>query len=243
MCGIAGIVALNGQRADPRRVECMVATLDHRGPDDRGVWVSGPVALGAARLSIIDVAGGHQPISIDGGAVTVVQNGEIYNYVELRDELERSGRGMTTACDTEVIAHLYARHGLDAFSRMRGMFAIAIWDAKQDQLVLARDRAGKKPLYYLVKDGELIFGSETKAVLAALAQAPDVHTAALLSFLTFGYVAGPEAIFAGMRRLTPGASRARAPVRCASIGTGRGHPRRPSTRCPKTKRWNGCARS
>ncbi|PYR12802.1 MAG: asparagine synthetase B, partial [Acidobacteria bacterium] len=127
----------------------MIATLRHRGPDDRGTFVDPPAALAAARLSIIDVAGGHQPISIDGGAITVVQNGEIYNYVELRDELRRAGRRFTTACDTEVIAHLYAAEGIDGFSRMRGMFAIAIWDAPRRRLVLARDRAGKKPLYYL----------------------------------------------------------------------------------------------
>ena len=125
----------------------MVETLRHRGPDDFGHFVNGVAALGAARLSIIDVAGGHQPISIDNGAITVAQNGEIYNYVELRDELARSGRRCTTACDTEVIAHLYAREGVQAFSRMRGMFAVAIWDAPRQRLVLARDRVGKKPLY------------------------------------------------------------------------------------------------
>jgi asparagine synthase (glutamine-hydrolysing) len=182
----------------------MVATLHHRGPDDRGEWIGGPASLGAARLSIIDVAGGHQPMSIDGGAITVVQNGEIYNYVELRQELERTGRQMRTACDTEVIAHLYARHGLEAFSRMRGMFAIAIWDATREELVLARDRAGKKPLYYAFWNGELLFGSETKALLAAIGQAPDVDPSALLGFLTFGYIAGAETIFSGMRRVAPG---------------------------------------
>src|ERR1700682_2661424 len=108
MCCIAEFFSLPGTKPDRHRLDRMIATLRHRGPDDRGMFVSGPAALGAARLSIIDVAGGHQPISIDGGAVTVVQNGEIYNYVELRDELQRSGRRFTTSCDTEVIAHLYA---------------------------------------------------------------------------------------------------------------------------------------
>src|SRR5436190_11308678 len=108
MCGIAGFISLSGSSPDPERLARMVATLRHRGPDDRGAFVQGPVALGAARLSIIDVAGGHQPISIDGGSITVVQNGEIYNYLELREELQRSGRRLLTACDTEVIAHLYA---------------------------------------------------------------------------------------------------------------------------------------
>src|SRR5215472_736267 len=137
MCGIAGFVSLTGRAPDRDRLARMVATLRHRGPDDSGAWTGGPAAIGAARLSIIDVAGGHQPISIDGGRLTVAQNGEIYNYVELRDELQRAGRTLGTVCDTEVIAHLYARHGIDAFRRMRGMFAVALWDAEREQLVLA----------------------------------------------------------------------------------------------------------
>src|SRR5712691_13149841 len=135
MCGIAGIVSLNGGSPAPSRLAAMIATLDHRGPDDRGTFAAGPAALGAARLSIIDVAGGHQPISIDGGAVTVAQNGEIYNYIELRAELERGGRRFATACDTEVIAHLYATEGIDGFRKMRGMFAVDIWDAPRQRLV------------------------------------------------------------------------------------------------------------
>src|SRR5947208_15873718 len=182
MCGIAGFLSLNAEPPDPARLARMVATLRHRGPDDHGEFVGGPAALGAARLSIIDVAGGHQPISIDGGAITVVQNGEIYNYVELRDELLRAGRTLSTACDTEVIAHLYAMEGVRAFEKMRGMFAIAIWDAPRQRLVLARDRVGKKPLYYLIKNGELVFGSETKAILTALQDLPSVNPEALLSF-------------------------------------------------------------
>jgi asparagine synthase (glutamine-hydrolysing) len=206
MCGIAGFLSLNAERPDPARLARMVAALRHRGPDDHGEVVDGPAALGAARLSIIDVAGGHQPISIDGGAITVAQNGEIYNYVELRDDLERAGRRFTTTCDTEVIAHLYAVEGVAAFEKMRGMFAVAIWDARQRRLVLARDRAGKKPLYYLRRNGELLFGSETKAILSALDDVPAVSADALLDFFTFGYVAGDRAVFEGMRRLTPGAT-------------------------------------
>jgi len=204
MCGIAGFVSLTGRPADPQRLARMVETLDHRGPDDRGYFTEGPAAIGAARLSIIDVAGGHQPISIDGGGITVAQNGEIYNYVELRDQLAQSGRRATTACDTEVIAHLYATEGIAGFKRMRGMFAIAIWDAPRQRLVLARDRVGKKPLYFIEHHGEWIFGSEAKAILAVLDAAPPVNPAALLSFFTFGYVAGSGAIFQGMQRLEPG---------------------------------------
>jgi asparagine synthase (glutamine-hydrolysing) len=204
MCGIAGFISLNGSRPDPERLDRMVATLRHRGPDDRGAFCDAAVALGAARLSIIDVAGGHQPISVNEGAITVVQNGEIYNYVELRDELRRCGRQFATACDTEVIAHLYATEGVAGFQKMRGMFAVAIWDAARQQLVLARDRVGKKPLYYLQKNGELLFGSETKAILAALPDVPGVNAGALLSFFTFGYVSGSQAAFDGMQRLEPG---------------------------------------
>src|SRR3989442_2535974 len=204
MCGIAGFVSLTGRPPDVGRLERMIATLRHRGPDDRGTFTDAVTALGAARLSIIDVAGGHQPLSIDGGAVTVVQNGEIYNYVELRAELERSGRRFATACDTEVIAHLYATEGIDGFRKMRGMFAVAIWDAPRRRLVLARDRAGKKPLYYLQKSGELLFASETKAILSGLSDTPPVSAEALVNFFTFGYVAGDAAAFEGMRRLRAG---------------------------------------
>jgi len=205
MCGIAGFISLNGRPADRARAAAMIATLRHRGPDDTGIAVDGPAALAAARLSIIDVAGGHQPIAVDGG-ITVAQNGEIYNYVELRAELERAGRVFRTSSDTEVIAQLYAEHGAGAFERMRGMFAVAIWDAPNQRLVLARDRVGKKPLYFARRDGEVLFGSETKAVLAALDQVPPVNAAALLSFFSFGYVAGDHSAFEGIERLPPGAT-------------------------------------
>ncbi|HJZ72594.1 MAG TPA: asparagine synthase (glutamine-hydrolyzing) [Vicinamibacterales bacterium] len=204
MCGIAGFVALSGRSASAERLGAMIDTLRHRGPDDRGLFIDGAAAIGAARLSIIDVAGGHQPISIDGGAVTVAQNGEIYNYVELRAELAGKGRRFATACDTEVIAHLYATEGIAGFARMRGMFAIAVWDAPRQRLILARDRAGKKPLYYFTAGTELLFGSEAKAILAALDRTPDVSAAALVEFLTFGYVAGEGAAFERMRRVKPG---------------------------------------
>ena len=187
----------------------MIATLRHRGPDDTGVWADGPAALAAARLSIIDIAGGHQPVSVDGGRITVVQNGEIYNYIELRRELERRGRSFATASDTEVIAALYAEDGESAFERMRGMFAIAIWDASRGRLVLARDRVGKKPLYYAQAADRFLFASEPKAILAALPRTPDVSPPALLEFLTFGYVAGGGAIFDGMLRLPPATSSAK----------------------------------
>ena len=203
MCGIAGIVSANGA-ASGSVAAAMIATLRHRGPDDVGIWSGGPAALGAARLSVIDVAGGHQPIAVDAGRIVVVQNGEIYNYVELRRDLERHGRSFATASDTEVIAAMYAEHGEAAFERMRGMFAIAIWDGPRRRLVLARDRVGKKPLYYMRTADAFLFASEPKAILAALGRAPDVAPAPLVEFLTFGYVAGDAAIFEGMNRLQPG---------------------------------------
>jgi asparagine synthase (glutamine-hydrolysing) len=203
MCGIAGSLSLTGAAASAEVLSGMVHALHHRGPDDRGMFSDGPVGLGAARLSIIDVAGGHQPIGIDGN-VTVVQNGEIYNYVELMRELKTRGCRFHTACDTEVIAHLYATEGASGFRRMRGMFVAAVWDGRARQLVLVRDRVGKKPIYYLVHRGTLYFASETKAILSAIGAAPPVHPQALLDFFSFGYVAGEQSIFTGMRRLPPG---------------------------------------
>src|SRR5215470_12158596 len=166
MCGIAGFVSLAGAQPDPTRLSSMVGTLRHRGPDDSGTTIAGAAAIGATRLSVIDVAGGHQPMTVDG--ITVAQNGEIYNYLELRDALARAGRVFRTESDTEVIAHLFATDGVRAFDRLCGMFAIAIWDAPRRRLILARDRAGKKPLYWLSQNGALLFGSEAKAILAAL---------------------------------------------------------------------------
>jgi len=204
MCGIAGYLRFDGEPAAPERAARMIATLYHRGPDDSGIYVNGPAALGAARLSIIDVAGGHQPLSVDDGAITVAQNGEIYNYVELQRELASKGAQLATSCDTEVIGHLYARDAERAFARLRGMFAISIWDRRARQLILARDRVGKKPLYYFSRQHEMLFGSEAKAILAAIDHVPDVYGPALLNFLTFGYVSGDESIFTGMSRLEPG---------------------------------------
>ena len=141
MCGIAGYLRFDDQPAQSDRAERMIATLRHRGPDDTGVFVDGPVALAAARLSIIDVAGGHQPLSIDDRGITVAQNGEIYNYVELQRELAAQGARLRTSCDTEVIGHLYAREQERAFTRLRGMFAIAIWD-RRESAADARTRPG-----------------------------------------------------------------------------------------------------
>jgi asparagine synthase (glutamine-hydrolysing) len=162
MCGICGIASSHGP-ADLDRIAAMSATLVHRGPDSFGEYVDGPVAiaarLAARRLSIIDLETGDQPIANEDGTIHVVQNGELYNYRELRRELERAGHRFRTSGDTEVLLHLYEEHGDTFAARLRGMFAVAIWDARRRRLVLARDRFGIKPLYYRDVGGELSFAS------------------------------------------------------------------------------------
>src|SRR5947208_15216095 len=149
MCGICGLVSLDGTvPVDPAALAHMSEALVHRGPDSAGQYVDGPVALAARRLSIIDLAGGDQPIASEDGSCIVVQNGEIYNYPELRRELERDGHTFRTNCDTEVHLHLYEQHGPEYARRLRGMFAVALWDAGRRRLVLARDRYALKPLYH-----------------------------------------------------------------------------------------------
>ena len=162
MCGICGIVSAAG--ADRRRLEQMSATLVHRGPDSNGVHVDGPVGLAARRLSIIDLETGDQPIANEDGTVVVVQNGEIYNYRALREELERAGHRFHTHGDTEVLVHAYEEWGEHFAERLRGMFAVAIWDAPRRRLVLARDRFGIKPLLYREDGDELLFASELRAM-------------------------------------------------------------------------------
>jgi asparagine synthase (glutamine-hydrolysing) len=202
MCGIAGLIAPSLPRPHIRpTVQRMTDTLIHRGPDDEGFFVAGPVGLGMRRLSIIDVAGGRQPISNEDGGVQVVFNGEIYNYPELRHDLTRRGHRFRTSSDTEVIAHLYEEKGVDAFADLRGMFGIALWDQRARRLVLARDRMGKKPLFYARRGDELLFGSEIKAILAAnpgLAE-PDVES--LAPYFQYGFVPEPRTMFRHIRKL------------------------------------------
>src|SRR5712691_1807038 len=198
MCGICGIATAGGP-ADLDRVAAMSATLVHRGPDSFGEYVDGPVALAARRLSIIDLETGDQPIGNEDGTIHVVQNGEIYNYRELRRELEQAGHRFRTHGDTEVLLHLYEQHG-DAFAkRLRGMFALALWDRRRGRLVLARDRFGIKPLYYRHVDGELAFASELRALPRG-----DVDLDALEAFLAFNSIPAPLTIFRDVRKLPPG---------------------------------------
>ena len=179
-------------------------TLRHRGPDDEGIFVGPGIGLGHRRLSIIDVAGGHQPLSNEDGTIWVLLNGEIYNYSELRSVLIGKGHRFSTNSDTEAIVHLYEEHGDQCFTRLRGMFSIAIWDSRQRRLLLARDRVGKKPLFYSYSNGRILFGSELKAVLAASGMPRDIDTQALCDYFSLGYVPSPKTIHKTVRKVLPG---------------------------------------
>jgi asparagine synthase (glutamine-hydrolysing) len=198
MCGICGIASTRGA-VDPNRLAAMSATLVQRGPDSDGVYVNGEIGLAARRLAIIDLVSSDQPITNEGAEVTVVQNGEIYNFQELRQELQRAGHRFVTNGDTEVLIHLYTQHGDGFVDRLRGMFALALWDGKRRRLVLARDRYGIKPLYYREADGELAFASELRALPRG-----EIDLGALDAFLAFNSVPGPLTIFREVRKLQPG---------------------------------------
>jgi asparagine synthase (glutamine-hydrolysing) len=199
MCGICGLVALDGSAVDATPLAAMNETLRHRGPDSEGSLVDGPVALAARRLSIIDLEGGDQPIGNEEGSVQVVQNGEIYNYRELRASLERRGHSFSTRSDTEVLVHLYEERGATFVTELRGMFAIALWDSKQRRLILARDRFGIKPLYYRVEGRVLSFASELKALPRG-----EVDLDALEAFLAFNSIPAPLSIWRGTSKLPAG---------------------------------------
>jgi len=200
MCGICGIAAAAGA-VDPERIARMSATLLHRGPDSEGTHIDGGIGLAARRLAIIDLTGGDQPIANEDGTVVVVQNGEIYNHVELRTELERAGHHFTTRCDTEVLVHGYEQWGARLWERLRGMFAVAVHDARSRSVVLARDPFGIKPLYYRDVGGELAFASELDALPRG-----DIDLDALEAFLTFNVIPAPLSIYREIRKLPAGHS-------------------------------------
>jgi asparagine synthase (glutamine-hydrolysing) len=205
MCGICGVAAAGpGAVADLEAVRRMNARLLHRGPDSDGLFHDGGVALAMRRLSIIDLEHGDQPISGEDGAVTVVQNGEIYNYRELRRELEGRGHRFRTDSDTEVLVHLYEEHGDSFVERLRGMFAIALWDGRQRRLLLARDRFGIKPLYYRFAAGTLSFASELKAMLEQPGFSREIDPRAVAAYLAFNSIPAPLTIFAEARKLPAG---------------------------------------
>src|SRR5260370_10391250 len=205
MCGIAGIVGSDGDYVvDAAEIHRMYQTIAHRGPDDEGVHVAGRVGLGMRRLSIIDLPTGRQPIHNEDRSVWVVFNGEIYNFPELRAQLEARGHRFYTNSDTEVIVHLYEDHGSDCGHYLRGMFALAWWDNARQRLLLARDRFGKKPLHYAVHGGRLLFGSEIKALLAVEPALAETDPEGLVNFFHFGYIPDPLTAFRQIHKLPPG---------------------------------------
>lgn len=207
MCGIAGIVDLAGRgRVQLSRLVPMARAIRHRGPDDESFHISpdGNLGLAFRRLAIIDLDGGRQPMANEDGSVHLVFNGEIYNYRDLRRELMAAGHRFATASDSEVIVHGYEQWGEGVFARLAGMFAIAIWDGPRRELILARDRLGKKPLHFAEIDGQCCFGSEIKSILAALPGVPDVDPRALHHYFVFQYIPAPLGVFVGFRKLLPG---------------------------------------
>ena len=204
MCGIAGIATVDGLSDQDRHlVGCMLESLAHRGPDDQHLQADALTSIGARRLSIIDLETGRQPVSNEDGSVWATQNGEIYNYVELRAELEARGHRLTTQGDTEVIVHLYEDYGERFVEHLRGMFAIAVWDSARRRLVLARDRVGKKPLYWRLADGRLSYGSELKAIMLDPSLERSVDRRALEMFFAYQYVPSPHTILEGVQKLPP----------------------------------------
>lgn len=205
MCGICGKLNFNGELpVDPGTIRAMSKAIAHRGPDDEGQYISGPVGLGFRRLSIIDLKTGHQPISNEDETIWLEFNGEIYNYQELRKELIAKGHTFRTQTDTEVIVHLYEDLGEQAVERLRGMFAIALWDSRRKTLLLARDRLGIKPLYYGLTPGSIVFASEIKAILADPSSDRELDPTIVDRFLSFYYTPGEKTPFKHIHKLAPG---------------------------------------
>ena len=205
MCGICGVYNVHsGQPVSRELVEQMTGQISHRGPDDRGVYLEDNVGLGIARLSIIDLSGGHQPMSNETGDIWVVFNGEIWNYKVLRKELIDRGHHFRTNSDTETIIHAYEEYGVDCVAHLHGMFGFAIWDSSRRRLFLARDRVGKKPLYYTCVDGNMLFASEIKSLLCHPQVKRQVDVQALADLLSVRYVPGPATLFANIYKVLPG---------------------------------------
>ena len=207
MCGINGIAfsSRSGQLVSRPVLEAMRDVITHRGPDEDGIFIDGNVGLGHRRLSIVDVASGHQPMTNEDASLHITYNGEIYNHADYRESLEAKGHVYQTHCDTETILHLYEEHGASCVDYLRGMFAFAIWDQRKQELFIARDRLGVKPLYYLHRDdGSLFFGSEIKTLLEAGALRPEINYAVLSDYLANHASSGEETLFRGVKRLLPG---------------------------------------
>jgi asparagine synthase (glutamine-hydrolysing) len=205
MCGICGVAGrvTDGAPIGSAQLHAMTDVIAHRGPDEDGHHIAPGIAMGMRRLSVIDLASSHQPLSNESGDVWTVFNGEIYNFPELRIELQSQGHRLATSGDTETIVHLYEEHGLDFPKHLRGMFGIAVWDAARRRLVLTRDRMGVKPLYYALTEDGLAFGSEVKSLIAGGLVEPQLDPLAAELYLAYGYVPGPRTLFEGVRKLAP----------------------------------------
>ena len=203
MCGIAGFTHKHSKPA-PETVQAMIATLRHRGPDQQGVFSGDIFSFGAARLKIIDLEGGNQPILENGGETGIVFNGEIYNHLEIRGELEKLGHKFTSHSDTETVLKAFLQWDTGSFARLRGMFAICIWNVPQKRFVLARDRLGIKPLYYTLKGDDLYFGSELKAILIHPEIERRLSQEALDCYLSLNFIPSPWTMIDGIRKIQPG---------------------------------------
>jgi len=211
MCGICGVIHLDGKPVTERLLEAMNDTLTHRGPNGAGYFIDGNMGLAMRRLSIIDLAGSDQPLYNEDESVALVFNGEIYNFRDLREDLTKRGHRFRTDGDGETIAHLYEEYGADCFQHLRGMYAIALWDKREQRLLLARDRMGQKPLYYYKDDNVLVFASEIKAILAhpdvprisVFEQVGDNHSWINATYLAYGYMPAPDTFFQDIRSIMP----------------------------------------
>jgi asparagine synthase (glutamine-hydrolysing) len=204
MCGIVGVLDFADRRLPEQNLKAALNAIRHRGPDDEGTFISGPLTFGFRRLSIVDLARGHQPMSNEDGTLWIVFNGEIYNHPELRPILEKRGHRYATNSDTETILHLYEEYGDDCVHHLRGMFAFAIWDAPRKRLFGARDRLGIKPLYYAINQGRFAFASEIKSLLEVPGIQPLLNRRVLPEFFAFGYLSSEETLFEGISKLLPG---------------------------------------
>ena len=242
VCGICGAVQLSGT---PRHLlatgelELMSEAMVHRGPDDDGIFRAPGVAFAARRLSIVDVVGGHQPFPNEDGTVWVAQNGELFNHEELRRGLEREGHRFRSRCDTEILPHLYERDGVDLASRLRGMFALVLWDESARTALLVRDRLGIKPLYYAVVGDTLLFASELKCLLASGQVDAALDYEAIDAYLTLGFFPSP-------RRRSPASASCRPAIASSSTGpecasrSGGGTPSRPLSRVGRRRSGPSC---
>lgn len=204
MCGICGEYNFLHRRAEKSVIQSMLEVLHHRGPDDEGIYIADSIGLGHKRLSIIDLDTGKQPISNEEGNLQIIFNGEIYNFTELKDSLKKRGHVFKTKTDTEVIIHLFEDYGVKSVEKLQGMFAFALWDEKEKKLFLARDRIGKKPLYYTVTSDACIFASEIKALLKHPGVGRDINISSIDTFLTYQYIPAPLTIFKNIFSLPPG---------------------------------------